>query len=233
MAMTDNAADLPRPTPKRRSVVRRWLYPLAVIIAIAGVIWWLEARDGGGVSSTGERYGPADLPAALVPAGANVKAEEGALAPDFLLEALDSDETRLSDYRGQPVVLNFWATWCVSCRKEMPQFIEAYDAYRDDGLVVIGLNLQESESIIRPFADEFGIDFPVLIDRDGEVGDDYRLLGLPTTFFIDRDGVVESVFIGQFEAEVQGTNVQGAIGQSDLEERIAAILAPGEGDGDG
>ncbi len=232
--MTDEAADLSRPAPKRRGAVRRWLYPLAVIVAIGGVIWWLEARDaGGGVSSTGERYGPADLPAALVPAGASVKAEEGALAPDFLLEALDGPETRLSDYRGQPVVLNFWAKWCVSCRKEMPQLIEAYDSHRDDGLVVVGLNLQESESIIRPFVDEFGINFPVLIDRDGEVGDDYRLVGLPTTFFIDRDGVVESVLIGQFKGEVRGTNVQEAIGQSDLEQRIAAILTPGEGDGGG
>ncbi len=231
--MTDDAADLLRPTPKRRSFARRWLYPVVVVVAIAGVIWWIEARDSGGVSSTGERYGPVDLPAALVPAGASIKAEEGALAPDFLLEALDGDETRLSDFRGQPVVLNFWATWCVSCRKEMPQLIEAYDVHRDEGLVVIGLNLQESESIIRPFVDDFGINFPVLIDRDGEVGDAYRLVGLPTTFFIGRDGVVESVFIGQFKGEVQGTNVQGAIGQSDLEERIAAILDSGDADGGG
>ncbi len=227
--MTDDAADLPR-QPYRRSFVRRWLFPVAVVVAIAGVIWWIEARDSGGVSSTGERYGPADLPAALVPAGSSIKAEEGALAPDFLLEALDGDETRLSDYRGQPVVLNFWATWCVSCRKEMPQLIEAYDLHRDEGLVVIGLNLQESESIIRPFVDDFGINFPVLIDRDGEVGDAYRLVGLPTTFFIGRDGVVESVFIGQFKGEVQGTNVQDAIGQSELEERIAAILDSGDDD---
>ncbi len=236
--MTDDAADLPRPAPKRRSVVRRWLYPLAVVVAIAGVIWWLEARDGGGVSSTGERYGPVDLPAALVPVGANVQAEEGALAPDFLLETLDGetldgDEARLSDYRGEAVVLNFWAKWCRPCRKEMPQLVAAYEAHRDEGLVVIGLNLQESESIIRPFVDEFGIDFPVLIDRDGEVGDAYRLLGLPTTYFIGRDGVIESVFIGPFQAEERGTNVQGAIEQSELEGRIAAILGSGQGDGGG
>jgi peroxiredoxin len=231
--MTDNAADLPQPAPRRRSVLRRWLYPAAVVVAIAAVIWWLEAGGDGGVSSTGERYGPVALPVALAPVGANVSAEEGALAPDFLLQALDGEETRLSDFRGQSVVLNFWATWCSPCRKEMPQFVAAYEVHGDEGLVVIGLNLQESESIIRPFAEDFGIEFPVLIDRDGEVGDDYRLLGLPATYFIGRDGVIESAFIGPFEAEERGTNVQGAIEQSELEVRIAAILGSGEGDGGG
>jgi peroxiredoxin len=115
----------------------------------------------------------------------------------------------------------------------MPQFVDAYAAHRDEGLVIIGLNLQESESIIRPFVEDYGVDFPVLIDRDGEVGDEYRLIGLPGTVFIGRDGVVESVFIGPFEAEARGTNVQGAIGESELEQRIAAILAEEDGDGGG
>ncbi|MEX0683722.1 MAG: TlpA disulfide reductase family protein [Dehalococcoidia bacterium] len=230
--MTENAAELPQPASSRRSFLRRWLYPAAVILAIAAVIWYVDARDGdGGVSSTGERYGPADLPAALVPAGADVAAQEGALAPDFLLQDMDGAEVRLSDFRGRPVILNFWATWCAPCRKEMPQFVQAYEAHQDDGLVVIGLNLQESESIIRPFTDDYGVGFPVLIDRDGEVGDAYRVTGVPETLFIDADGVVRNRFIGPFQSKERGTDVQAPIAQSELEERIAEILPAGDDGG--
>jgi len=160
-------------------------------------------------------------------------AAEDSLAPDFLLEDLPGGEVRLSDYRGHPVVLNFWATWCKPCRQEMPQFVEAYNKYRSQGLVVIGLNLQEGKAVIKPFADDYGMDFPVLIDRDGEVGDRYRLLGLPTTFFIDRDGVIRSIFTGPLEDEVDGTNVQGAIAGSELDARIAEILGGEEPGGGG
>ncbi len=226
------ASSAEQQAPPRRGFVRRVAYPAAVILAIAGVIYWLDHRAGG-TTDIGEEYGPRDLPAALVPEGASVTAAVGSLAPDFLLENLDGGESRLSDYRGRPVVLNFWATWCRPCRKEMPQFVEAYDKYSADGLVIIGLNLQEGKSIIQPFADDYGIDFPVLIDRDGEVGDEYRLLGLPTTFFIDRSGVIRSIFRGPLEGAVDGTNVQGAIAGSDLDTRIAEILPEGDADGGG
>ena len=108
----------------------------------------------------------------------------------------------------------------------MPQFVEAYHRLKDQGLVVIGLNLQEGKSIVEPFARDFGMDFPIAIDRDGEVGDEYRLLGLPTTFFIDREGVVRSVFTGPFLEESRGINVQEAIGSTELEGRIAEIMGP-------
>jgi peroxiredoxin len=207
--------------------IRRILYPLAVIAVIVGVIWYIERSDGGS-SPSGERYGPEEMPAALTLPGVKIAPEKGAMAPDFLLEDLDGGEVRLSDLRGRPVVINFWATWCAPCRKEMPQFVAAYDKYRDEGLVIVAVNLQEGKSIAGKFADDYGMDFTVAVDRDGEVGDQYRLLGLPTTYFVDREGIVRSVFTGPFEAEERGTAVQGAIEASQLEERIVEILAPEE-----
>jgi peroxiredoxin len=201
-----------------------------VIAMIAAVIWWIEYRGGG--SSSRDEYGTRDLPAQFASTELSVAAEEGALAPDFLLEQVEGGETRLSDYRGRPVVLNFWASWCRPCRQEMPLLVEASERYAGDGLVVIGLNLQEGRSLIEPFAEDYGIEFPLLIDRDGEVGDRYRLLGLPTTYFIDADGVIRDVFAGPLEDVVDDQQVQGAIGASELDQQIAKIL-PEEGtDGD-
>ncbi len=208
--------------------LRRVIYPLAVIAAIVGVIWYLERGDGGAVSPSGERYGPVDMPAGLRLPDVKVAPEEEAMAPDFLLEDLDGGEIRLSDLRGKPLIINFWATWCAPCRKEMPQFVEAYGKYRDQGLEIVAVNLQEGKSIASKFADDYGMDFTVAIDRDGEVGDQYHLLGLPTTYFVGRDGIIRSVFTGPFEAEERGTSVQGAIGASELEQRIEEVLAPEE-----
>lgn len=217
-------ASEPLPSRAPTGLFRRFLVPVIVITAIVAAIWWLESRDDGGVSPSGERYGPVELPAALRAPGLDVKAEEGALAPDFLLGRLDGSELRLSDLRGEPVVLNFWATWCAPCRKEIPQFVDASERFREQGLVVVGVNLQEGKSIVRPYADDFGMDFPILIDVDGEVGDAYRLLGLPVTYFIDREGIVRSVFTGPFEESDRGTEVRGAIEQTELDRRVSDIL---------
>jgi cytochrome c biogenesis protein CcmG, thiol:disulfide interchange protein DsbE len=223
--MADNSsASEPFQSRAPTGLFRRFVIPFVVIMAIVVAIWWLESQNDSGVSPTGERYGPVELPAALQTSGLSVKAEEGAFAPDFLLERLVGAELQLSDLRGQAVVLNFWATWCAPCRQEIPQFVDAYERYRNEGLVVVGVNMQEGKSIVLPYAEDFGMEFPIAIDVDGEVGDAYRLLGLPVTYFIDRDGIVRSVFTGPFERTEGDTDVRGAIAQSELDTRIAEIV---------
>lgn len=206
-----------------RGVWRSLVFPLVVVAAIAAAIWWLEYRPDSG-SGSDSLYGPRELPAALAPPEMSVAPAEGNLAPDFELETLDGGSLRLSDLRGKGVVVNLWATWCAPCRKEMPQFVAAYDRYKEQGLEILAVNVQESPSIIRPFTDDFGVDFPVLLDRRGSVSDEYRMLGLPSTYFIDRDGVVREVFRGPFLERLQGADVQGAIEEDELTQRIEEIL---------
>jgi peroxiredoxin len=124
--------------------------------------------------------------------------KEGFLAPDFTLTTLDGDQLVLSGLRGHPVVLNLWASWCLPCRAEMPAIEAVYRRYRDEGLVVVGLNLtsQDSESAASKFVQEFGLTFPVALDPDGTAQELYRLLGLPSTFFIDEEGVIRSIIVG-------------------------------------
>src|SRR2546422_10295874 len=210
-----------------RSVFRRIVLPLLVIGAIVAAIWWLESRGGDDVSITGERYGPVELPMALQTTGLEIGVQEGNLAPDFLLGTLDGSEVRLSALRGQPVVLNFWATWCAPCRQEIPQFVAAYERFRNEGLLVLAVNMQEGKSIARGYAEDFGMKFPIPIDVDGEVGDEYRLLGLPMTYFIDRGGVGRSVFTGALQERRGGTGVRGGSEQSGREQRIGRIIGSG------
>ena len=107
----------------------------------------------------------------------------------------------------------------------MPNLVKASNQYSGQGLVIIGVNLQEGKGIIEPFARDFGINYPVAIDRTGSVGDKYHLLGLPTTYFVDRTGVIKSEYSGPFLENSNGTNVQGAIDVSELTKRIQEILA--------
>ncbi len=206
-----------------RGRLRRVVMPALAVLAIALAIWWLEYRPQGGEGPQVGAYGPVDLPPALVPPGMEVGPEEGKLAPDFLLPTLKG-EVRLSDLRGKALLVNFWATWCGPCRKEMPQLVAAYERYRQEGLEIVAVNLQEPEDRVRRFMEEFGARFTVALDKTGAVVREYQLLGIPTTFFIDRQGVIRSIFRGPFLGEAQGQGIQEAIGAQELEERIRQIL---------
>jgi thiol-disulfide isomerase/thioredoxin len=105
---------------------------------------------------------------------------------------------QLSGLRGQSVIVNLWASWCPPCRAEMPALERVYKANRDRGLEILAVNttFQDSEAAAAEFVQEFGLTFPIALDRTGEVSRSYLLRALPTTFFIDRDGVIRKVVLG-------------------------------------
>ncbi len=121
-------------------------------------------------------------------------------APDFTLQTLDGEALSLSDLRGKAVVLNFWATWCPPCQAEMPELQAAHEAYSRGGLVVLGVNQAENRATVQAFLDERQLTFPVVLDSQYEVSQLYQVNSLPTTFFIDRDGVIREIVIGQMNA---------------------------------
>lgn len=117
-------------------------------------------------------------------------------APAFTAPLLEGGTLSLSDYRGQVIVLNMWASWCHPCRAEMPALQHVWERYQDQELLILGLNQMETVEEINEFLEEYELTFPIALDSSGEIGMLYRLDSYPTTFFIDREGVIRDVVRG-------------------------------------
>ncbi len=129
------------------------------------------------------------------------------VAPDFSLQDLTGQPLNLASYRGKVVLLDFWATWCAPCRGEIPHFVEFQDKYRDQGLQVIGISMDDGPKPVREFYQEFKMNYPVALGNE-KVAQSYGgVLGLPVTFLIGRDGRVAAKYIG----EVQMSTLREAI----------------------
>jgi len=177
---------------------RFWRGVMAVALGLGG-LWILVSRvpDSGAVT-----------------ADRQTAPQTGFLAPDFTLSTLDGDTLRLSELRGQPVLINFWASWCGPCRAEMPHLQAAFEAHAGEGLVVLGVNQMESPPDAARFVAEFGLTFPIPLDRAGDVSGVYRARALPMSFFIAADGVIRDVFIGPLSSGL-------------IESKLEAILSDG------
>lgn len=195
-------------------IVRGLAVPLAVLALIVGGLWYWQSR---GSSTSNDAYGTVALPDGKNPTGESPAPRIGRAAPDFVLEKPGGGTLRLSDLQGHPVLLNFWASWCAPCRAETPDLVAAYQQYQAQGLIIVGVNLQEADKKVLKFTQDFGVTYPVVIDRDGDVkgvwpGGPFR--GLPASYFIDSTGVVRDSYPGQLTKDL-------------LAEKLAKILPAG------
>jgi len=151
------------------------------------------------------------LGSGLVMAGCSAQGPQvGRLAPDFQLQSLDGQTVSLSDFRGKPVLINFWTTWCPPCRFEMPLIQEIYEdkEWSDKGLVILAIDIidklrGESPAKVKDFIQSHSFSFLVLLDINQDVALEYNIRAFPTTFFIDKDGIIQDIKVGAFSSKTE------------------------------
>jgi peroxiredoxin len=163
---------------------RRIIY---LCVLILGFTWIFVSADKSGASTSGKIPAP----------------QRGFLAPDFELKTPQGEPIKLSDLRGQAVLVNLWATWCPPCRAEMRTIETIYNEYKDQGFTVLAVNMtyQDEPLDVLPFVNEQKLTFPILLDETGDMANAYQLKSLPSSFFIDREGNINEVVIGGPMAE--------------------------------
>jgi len=138
------------------------------------------------------------LPTDSTPTPGKDAPHPGFFAPEISLVSLTGEKISLSDFRGHPVILNFWTTWCPPCRAEMPAMQRAFLDYQETGTIILAVNStsQDSVAAVKTFIDQYGVSIPVLLDKEGDVASLYQVTSLPTTYFIDKSGIIREVVIG-------------------------------------
>jgi peroxiredoxin len=151
-------------------------------ILLLGAIWIWLSRSQEGSTTQGEIRAP----------------QKGFTAPDFTLQTFEDETYTLSDLRGNAVLVNFWASWCPPCRSEMPAMQRVYEEFEQQGFIVLAVNSTHQDNLgdAISFAQVHELTFPILLDRDGSAGGSYDVRSLPTSFFIDPDGIIQDVVVG-------------------------------------
>jgi len=162
----------------------KYRLPIYGLILLLGAAWiWLSAATPGSTTA-------GEIPAP----------QEGFLAPDFTLQTLGGEEITLSELRGTPLLINLWASWCGPCRAEMPAMQRIYEKYAvtESSFTILAVNAtnQDNPNSAATFVAEHGLTFPILMDIDGSVSASYQLRSLPTSFFVNRQGIIEEIVIG-------------------------------------
>jgi thiol-disulfide isomerase/thioredoxin len=127
----------------------------------------------------------------------------GKRAPDFELDTLDGQTIVLSQLKGRLVLVNFWATWCGPCRHEMPFLQQLYEDWPGEELVLLTVNVGENSSQVAQFLQSEGFSFTVLLDGEATVAQRYSVTGIPTTFFIDKESLIQKIKVGTFQSQAE------------------------------
>ena len=127
----------------------------------------------------------------------------GKQAPDFQLPNLEGQSISLSDFRGSPILLNFWAVRCPPCRFEMPFIQGIFEEQSDTGVVIVAINIGEAPSTVKDFIQSDNYSFPVLLDTNQEIALEYNIRAIPTTFLIDKDGIIQEIKVGAFSNMIE------------------------------
>lgn len=174
---------------------------LLLVIAIAAVNIWNFQQN----QATNEDKSESTGDSKIIPYDEQPSVEKGNPAPDFTLTTLDGKEVKLSDYLGKKVILNFWATWCPPCKAEMPHMQNFYEKNKDKGIEILAVNLTSQDKgmeKIEEFVQEYGLSFPIPLDKDGEIGVLYQAFGIPTSYIIDSNGIITERIPGPMDEEM-------------------------------
>ncbi len=174
---------------------------LVAVLAIVGAIYLLDTGRGNGASATSINVPGSTGPAPRV----------GEPAPDFELPNLDGKTVKLSDYKGQPVWINFWASWCPPCRAETPDVEAAYKERHPQGLTLLAISIGEDAAAVRNYVQAAGMTSTILVDSSQGVASRYHINGIPTHLFVDKDGIVRAL-------------VSGGLNRSTIGQRLDLIM---------
>jgi peroxiredoxin len=173
---------------------------LGLVAVVAVMLWEHLSQPSGSPETTSAKdlsaVSTAELDTLFTAMGIRRPAEPPT-APDFTLMTLEGRPARLREFRGKLVLLNFWATWCAPCLHEMPSMGRLYQTFKEADFVLLAVSMDhQGEGVARPFVDNLKLTFPILLDSTSEVGRQYSVRGLPTTYLIDPDGLLIGAVIG-------------------------------------
>ncbi|MGP3785119.1 MULTISPECIES: TlpA family protein disulfide reductase [unclassified Paenibacillus] len=168
---------------KKSARIRRFI---TILIGIAALLTAAWAIYQGNLSSDTQRIGAIEI---------------GAVAPEFTAVNSAGEQVKLSDYRGKVVMINFWASWCTPCVREMPMINQIAQTYQED-VQTLFVNVGEAKGTIREFMNKQQFDFPVIIDVTGKVSGLYRITGLPATMIIDQEGMFSHILLGELTKDI-------------------------------